>query len=97
MLLFLSSNRLSCQNSELLYKIAGLALQCELPKTVTIGGASLMSQLFKYFNFLAEIGDFTAQRCGLTYVSDFELIPVLVSGHQSLVPSIPANKLSSHT
>lgn len=27
----------------------------------------------------AEIGDFSALRCGLTYVSDFELIPVLVS------------------
>lgn len=29
--------------------------------------------------FPAEIGDFSAMRCGLTYVSDFELIPVLVS------------------
>jgi hypothetical protein len=45
MLLILSFYRLSCQNSELLYKIAGLALQCELPKTVAIRDVSLIGDL----------------------------------------------------
>lgn len=47
-MLIFSYNRLSCQNSELLHKIAGLALQCELPETITVLRGSLITQLIKF-------------------------------------------------
>lgn len=73
--------RLECPNNELLYRVGGLALQCMY--TLYIARRELLCCTSNYdiINslFTAEIGDFSAQRCGLSYVTEFELIPILVS------------------
>ena len=60
------------------YSIVSLALPCSVSLAMKLPHSSYIEFLLTCL-YIAEIGDFTAQRCGLTYVSDFELIPVLVS------------------